>query len=356
VAQARRLSTHELATALAGAGSGSGSSPWAAAALQVTHLASRGAGPAMWERVGGVLCPGLESLPRLRVCGTPRDRPSAVECVPMMPTHLSAAWLTRVLYAGGHMGPRSANPRSHTAIVHDIQSCTDISGDATVYRLTVTYGEHSRRPDSVASVCCLTSLALAGRSRCSCAASGVARGGQMSEQVMKEARLPRSFILKLYDSPPTTTARSNHQSVLMSPSRAPTPAHVPICFWSCLDVRPPPSRSVRPAQVLRRRRRRLLLLLMMMMMMMVVVIVAGLLRWVTAAAAAAAAAAYACVRSLLPGASWSRGCARGTSRSGSGCKTRAGAPWTRRSSCAKPQMRSRCPAAPPCPGPAAVGR
>ena len=60
-----------------------------------------------WTVIGGVLCPGLESLPRLRVAGTPRDQPAAVECPLMLPTDICASWLTHILFSGGYVGPQS---------------------------------------------------------------------------------------------------------------------------------------------------------------------------------------------------------------------------------------------------------
>ena len=160
-----------------------------------------------WTVIGGVLCPGLDALPRLRVCGTPRDLPAAVESPPMMPNDVSAAWLTRVLFAGGHIGPQAEVPEVHGAMVHVIDSVDDISDDASVFRIHVQYG--------------------------------VARGKKLDAAAQSAARLPDSFILKLYDDSPTMTARGHNQEML---SRAPTPAHLPVCYWSCLDVRALPSR------------------------------------------------------------------------------------------------------------------
>ena len=166
-------------------------------------------GRAMWVKIGGVLCPGLESLPRLRVCGTPRDQPASVECPLMLPTDLCASWMTRVLFAGGYIGPQSPVAATHGAMVHAIESMTDISDDGTVWRIKVTYG--------------------------------VARGTRLDPESQLAARLPDSFILKLYDDTPTTTARGHNDSML---SRAPTPAHEPICYWSCLT--PPVGAGVMP--------------------------------------------------------------------------------------------------------------
>ena len=163
----------------------------------------------MWVKIGGVLCPGLESLPWLRVAGTPRDQPSAVECPMMMPTDVCASWMTRVLFAGGYVGPRSPVAAAHGAIVHAIESMTDISDDGTVWRIKVAYG--------------------------------VARGTRLDRESQLAARLPDSFILKLYDDTPSNTARGHNESML---SRAPTPAHEPICFWSCLN--PPGGAGVMP--------------------------------------------------------------------------------------------------------------
>ena len=163
----------------------------------------------MWVKIGGVLCPGLESLPRLRVAGTPRDQPSAVECPMMLPTDLSASWMTRVLFAGGYIGPQSPVAAAHGAIVHAIESMADISDDGTVWRVKVTYG--------------------------------AARGTRLDPESQLAARLPDSFILKLYDDTPSDTARGHNESML---SRACTPAHEPICFWSCLN--PTPGTGIMP--------------------------------------------------------------------------------------------------------------
>ena len=163
-----------------------------------------------WTVIGGVLCPGLDALPRLRVCGTPRDLPAAVESPPMMPNDVSAAWLTRGLFAGGHIGPQAVVPEVHGAMVHAIDSVDDISDDASVFRIHVQYG--------------------------------VARGKKLDAAARSAARLPDSFILKLYDDSPTMTARGHNQEMI---SRAPTPAHLPVCYWSCLDVRPPLSPRLR---------------------------------------------------------------------------------------------------------------
>jgi hypothetical protein len=48
--------------------------------------------------------------------------------------------LTRVLYAGGHLGPQAKLEAARSAIVHSIDSSEDISNDATVFRISVTYG------------------------------------------------------------------------------------------------------------------------------------------------------------------------------------------------------------------------
>ena len=154
-----------------------------------------------WTVIGGVLCPGLESLPRLRVAGTPRDIPAAVECPLMLPTDVCASWLTRILFSGGYVGPQSPVAATHGCMVHAIESMTDISDDGTVWRIKVLYG--------------------------------VARGTRLDPKDQLAARLPDSFILKLYDDTPTMTARGNNDSMM---SRAPTPAHVPICYWSCLNT------------------------------------------------------------------------------------------------------------------------
>jgi hypothetical protein len=58
---------------------------------------------------------------------------------------------------------------------------------------------------------------------------------------IEEAALPTAFILKLYEFNVSTTARDHHTSAL---SRAPTPANVPRCFWSCMD--PPALCCMRP--------------------------------------------------------------------------------------------------------------
>lgn len=162
-----------------------------------------------WERVGGVLCPGLDALPSLRSPGTPRDRPTAVECPRMLPTELTAQWLTRVLYAGGFAGPHSAAECARTAVVRRIDSCVDVSNDGTVFRLSVSYGAARGRP--------------------------VEATLNDSDQAF---RLPKSYILKLYDNTqgPTLSARGNDEQVSGSASIRPcsTPAHVPVCYWSCI--------------------------------------------------------------------------------------------------------------------------